>query len=48
MFWVSKAGQIPAVELADAQLLKFDFLRIRLHDDRSIEFCRFEVEFRVD
>ena len=33
MFWVSKVGQIPAVKLADAHLQKFDFLRIRLHDD---------------
>ncbi len=48
MLWVSKTGQIPAVELADAHLQKFDFLRFRLHDHRSIELCCFDVEVRVN
>ena len=48
MLWVSKAGQIPAVKLADAHLQKFNFLRFRFHNHRSIELCRFNVEVRVN
>lgn len=48
MMWVSKTGQIPAVELADAHLQKLDLLCFCLHHNRSVGLCRFDIEVRFN